>query len=229
MPRAGLLTVRRGLPSAAAQRSYNLREKRAYAAYRAAHGVPKGGQKGFRRLMRSRPVARRPLSLLSPSQHSKRDTVLGVLGRSRRFNEPLSRAAREAHTTPETVRRYLGSSGYRKAGDRYRPTRSDSLVRVMASYENGRRVRVVVRDSKVASKIGRYNRVVRTFLEDPARDPSVLRKWEGVTFKDASGKTRTFETVPSKIRSAVERAESEFGSFDIYPEGGEDEASLAEA
>jgi hypothetical protein len=218
----------RGLPSAAVKRAYNLREKRAYHDYVARRGRIRGGQKGFRRLMRSRPVGQRPLRLLSPFQRSRRETALRVLGRSRRFNEPLSKAAREAHTSPDTVRRYLGGSGYRKVGGRWQPTDSDSLVRVMSSYEEGRRVRVVVRGSKTASKIGRYNRDVRTFLEDPARDPSVLNKWKGPTFKDAREQVHTFETNPAELRSAVERAETEFGAFDIYPEGGEDEAAFAE-
>ena len=71
-------------------------------------GPVRGGQKGFRRLMRGRPMGQRPLSLLSPYQRSTRETALRVLRRSRRFEEPLSKAAREAHTSPETVRRYLG-------------------------------------------------------------------------------------------------------------------------
>jgi hypothetical protein len=219
----------RGLPSAAAKRAFNVREKQAYHAYRAAHGAVRGGQRGFRALMRSRPVAQRPLSLLGPRQRAKRETALRVLGRSRRFNEPLSKAARDAHTTPETVRRYLGRSGYRKEGGRWEPTRSDSFVRRMAFYEDGRRRTVTVRGSRTASLLGQYNRDVRTFLEDPARDPSVLKKWERRTFIDANGKVHTLETNPAKILSAVERAESETGAFDIYPEGDESEEAFAEA
>lgn len=219
----------RGLPSAAAKRAYNLREKRAYREHVAAHGPVRGGQKGFRRLMRGRPVGQRPLSLLGPYQRSKRETSLRVMGRSRRFGEPLSKAARDAHTSPETVERYLGRSGFRKVGGRWKPARSDSLLRRMAFYEDGRRKAVTVRGSKNASLLGRYNRDVRTFLEDPARNPAVLRKWEGRTFVDAYGKTHSFETDPARILSAVERAESEYGSFDIYPEGDESEEAFAGA
>jgi hypothetical protein len=219
----------RGLPSVAAKRSFNLREKAAYHAYRDAHGPVRGGQRGFRRLMRSRPVAQRPLSLLGPHQRAKRETSLRVLGRSRRFGEPLSKAAREAHTSPETVRRYLGRSGYRKMGGRWKPTRSDSLVRRMSFFEDGQRRTVTVRGAKTASLLGKYNRDVRTFLEDTARDPSVLQKWEGRTFVDAYGKVHSFETDPARILSAVERAESETGAFDIYPEGDESEEAFAEA
>ena len=213
----------------AAQRAYNLREKAAYADYKTAHGVPKGGQRGFRRLMRRRPIAQRPLSMLSPAQRAKRQTALRVLGRSRRFNEPLSKASRDAHTTPDTVRRYLGSSGYRKVGGRYRPTRSDSLVRVMSSFEAGKRVRVTLRDSKTASLLGQYARDVRTYFADAARDYHIFERWKHVTYRDAAGTVHTFETDPHFLRLAVEASEAEFGAFDIYPEGGEDEAGFAEA
>ena len=99
----------------------------------------------------------------------------------------------------------------------------------MAFYEDGRRRAVNVRGSRTASRIGKYNRDVRTFLEDPARDPSVLKRWEGRTFIDAYGNVHTFETNPARILSAVERAESEYGSFDIYPEGDVSEEAFAEA
>ena len=219
----------RGLPSATAKRAYNLREKRGYREFVASHGPVRGGQKGFHRLMRGRPVGHRPLPFLSSYQRSKRETALRVLGRSRRFGESLSKAAREAHTTPETVERYLGHSGFRKVGSRWEPTKSDSLLRRMAFYEDGRRSAVTIRGSKTASLLGRSNRDVRTFLEDPARDPSVLKRWEGRTFVDAHGKVHPFETDAAKIRLAVERAESEYGSFDIYPEGDESEEAFVEA
>jgi len=216
----------RGLPSAAAKRAYNLREKLAYHQFVGSHGPVRGGQKGFRRLMRSRPIAKRPLSLLGPLQRAKRETALRVLRRSRKFNEPLSKAARDAHTTPETVRRYLGRSGYRKVGGRWKPTRSDSFTRRMAFYEEGRRRAVTVRGSKTASVLGKYDRDVETFLK--SRDPAVLKNWESQRFVDANGKAHTLETDPAKILSAVERAESETGAFDIYPEGGESEEVFAE-
>ena len=216
-----------GLPSAAAKRAFNVRETRAYREYVVRHGPVRGSQKGFRRLMRSRPVGQRPLSLLSPYQRSKRETALRVLRRSRRFDEPLSKAAREAHTTPETVRRYLGRSGYREEGGRWKPTRSDSLLRRMAFYEDGRRRAATVRGSKTATLIGRYNRDVEAFLKN--RDPAALKKWEGRGFIDADGKVHTFETDPARLQSAVDRAESETGAFDIYPEGDESEEAFAEA
>jgi hypothetical protein len=97
----------------------------------------------------------------------------------------------------------------------------------MSFYEDGRRRAVTVRGSKTASLIGKYDRDVETFLK--SRAPSVLKKWERRTFIDAYGKVHTFETDPARILSAVERAESETGAFDIYPEGDEAEEAFTEA
>jgi len=209
---------RRGLSSTEAKKDYNAREKLAYHQFRKTHGPLKGGQKGFRALMRSLPIARRPLSILSPRQRTTREKTLRALGRTRRFGESLTTAARASNTSSETVRRYLGRSGFRKVGGRWKPTRSDSLLRVMSFFEEGQ-VRVVpVQDSKTASLLGKYNRDVRTFLEDPARDPSVLKKWKGKTFRDTAGNIHTFETDPTKLRRAAKLADSEPGGFEIYPD-----------
>ena len=107
--------------------------------------------------------------------------------------------------------------------------RSAAWANSCARVETASRRDSAFRSGGSSSNGGKYNRDVRTFLEDPARDPSVLRKWEGRTFVDAQGRVHTFETDPARILSAVERAESEYGSFDIYPEGDESEETFAEA
>jgi hypothetical protein len=103
------------------------------------------------------------------------------------------------------------------------------MLRRMSFYEEGRRRAVTVRGSKTASLIGKYDRDVEAFLDDPARDPSVLKKWEGRPFVDAYGTVHAFESDPAKILSAVERAESDTGAFEIYPDGGADEAAFVGA
>jgi hypothetical protein len=200
---------KRGLTRTEAKREYNVREKQSYHKYRKIHGPLKGGQKGFRVLIRRLPIAQRPLSLLSPRQKIKRDAALHVLARSRRFGESFTKTARAARISPKTVLRYLGRSGFRKVKGRWKPTHSDSLLRRMVFFEEGQIKGAIVRGSKTASLIGKYDRDVRTFLEDPARDPSILKKWKGRKFKDAAGNLHTFETDPHKIREAVERADIE--------------------
>jgi hypothetical protein len=97
----------------------------------------------------------------------------------------------------------------------------------MSFYEDWRRHSATVRGSKTATLIGRYNRDVETFLKN--RDPAVLKKWEGRTFVDANGRVHSFETDPARLQAAVDRAESETGAFDIYPEGDESEEAFVEA
>ena len=214
--------------SAESQRAHNLREKAAYAAYKAVHGVPRGGQKGFRAIMRRRPISQRPASALGLTQRSRLETSLRVLARSRRKGETLTKASRDAHTTPDTVRRYLGSSGFRKKGGRWAPTKSDSLVRTITTFSNGRRVVLSVRGSEAASTLGRYDSDVSKFITDPARDPSILKKWEGRTVRDIHGVAHPLESDGRAIREAVDRIESDYGAFDFYPEGGADVAVIAE-
>jgi hypothetical protein len=207
--------------------TYNLREKQLYHEYRTTHGPVKGGQKGFRSIVRSYPLSQRPLSLLTPYQWTKRGNALSVLARSRRSGESLTKAARAAHISPETVRRYLGESAFQKRGARWKATPSDALARRMSLFENGQVVTVSIRDSRTASLIGKYDRDVKTFLEDPARDPSILKRWKGQTFRDAAGNLHTFETDPTRLREAAERAETELGGFEVYPEGEETGEAVA--
>jgi len=219
---------RRGLSSSKAKRAYNEREKQLYHEFRKTHGPVKGGQKGFRSIVRSYPLSQRPLSLLTPHQWTTRGKALHVLARSRRFGESLTKTSREANISPETVRRYLGEAAFQKRGARWMATPLDLLARRMNLFENGKVVTVSIRDSRTASLIGKYDRDVKTFLEDPARDPSILKKWEGVTFRDAAGNPHSFETDPARLREAAERAETELGGFEVYPEGNETGEALAD-
>jgi hypothetical protein len=207
-----------------AQKAYNAREKAGYHAWVDENGPVKGGQKGFRSLMRARPVAQRPISLLGQKQRTLRAKTLDVLSATRRRGESISKAARYEHTAPDTVRRYLGRSGFFKRGGRWRPTKRDHLARHMASYENGGGVRVDIRDSRTASLLGQYGRDVRYYLRE--RDPNVLSQWSGKTYRDANGRVHTFETDPNRLMAAIEKSEQDFGVFDIYPDGGASESSL---
>lgn len=194
-----------------AQAAYNARELAAYRAYVAEHGPVKGGQKGYRRLLRRLPVAQRPAASLSRRQRDTLSRSLGALASSRRLGMSLSAAAKEHGTSPATVRRYLGRSGYRKRNGWYRPTKRDSLRRSMPFYEAGKFGAVVVPDSATSSLLGRYLRDVRTWFDDVVRRPQPLEKWRGVAFVDAEGRPHRLETDPLALRLAIEAHEAEFG------------------
>jgi hypothetical protein len=58
-----------------------------------------------------------------------RQRALAVLSRMRYRNESLSKAARALHTTPQTVRKFVGKQLRRKRSGRYSVSKTDRLKR----------------------------------------------------------------------------------------------------
>jgi hypothetical protein len=77
----------------------------------------------------------------------------------------LTRAARKAHTTPETVRRYVGSALLRTRGGRWAATSFDRFTRRVWFLTPRGPVEVIVRNSRTASRIARHMAAVRTYLQ----------------------------------------------------------------
>lgn len=68
----------------------------------------------------------------------------------------LWRAAKIAHTSVRTIRKYAGSALRDVAGGGNRPRRSDQLVRELRFLTPTGQIAVRTRSAKVASDIGRY-------------------------------------------------------------------------
>jgi hypothetical protein len=161
------------------------------------------------------PPSRVPLAFLSRKEQLTRRRALEVVSEARRGKGSLTRLARARGIAPKTVRGATGA--FRKRGSRWVPTRTDRVQRWLKTYEGGQRTEVLVKDSRIASRLSRYSNAVGHYLE--TGDPSGLVEFEGVSYIDAFGKTHTFETDPAVIRAAVERSESDFGAFaDLYSE-----------
>jgi ribosomal protein L21E len=139
----------------------------------------------------------------------------------RRGEGSLTKKAADEGISRGTVRRATGA--FRKRDRRWIPTKTDRVQRWLKSYEDGRRVEVLVGNSRVAGVLSRYAHAVAVYLETGDSQP--LAKFGEKRYRDASGKVHSFETKPEAIRSAVERSESDFGAFaDLYaePEGDEE-------
>ena len=165
--------------------------------------------------VREAPSYRVPLSYLSPRERDQRQRALKVLSEVRRGKGSLTKLSRAEHVSLRTVRKATGA--FRKKGGRWVPTRRDRIQRWMKSYENGRRVEVLIGDSGTATLLSKYAHAVSEYLV--ARDPEVFRPFRGVTYRDAFGAEHTFETDGGAVLAAVERSESDFGAFaDLYAE-----------
>lgn len=102
---------------------------------------------------------------------------LAVLARVRR-GEPLSRAARDEHTTTRTVLKYVGKQIKRDSSGRYRATRGDTLRRDINVLGYDGYEPVVVRSSKQAHFASQHLIAVARFLRPPG-DRELLRPFIG--------------------------------------------------
>jgi hypothetical protein len=163
-------------------------------------------------------VHRLPVAQLSRRELLTRRRALEVVSEARRGKGSLSKLAQARGIAPKTVRRASGA--FRKKGGRWVATGTDRVERWLKTYEHGQRTEVLVRNSRTATRLSRYANAVGRYIE--TGDARGLREFEGKTYRDASGKTHTFETDPAAIRTAIERSESDFGAFvDLYYETGE--------
>ncbi len=126
-----------------------------------------------------------------------RERALATLALMRREKLALKAAAKAEHTSPRTVRRYVGSTLRQKGpGERYRPTTHDRIPRALHIVTPKRTLPITVRDSRTASRIGEYMNAVRLYVSSD--DSSALARFRGKSFQ-AGGKTYRFVTDPAKL------------------------------
>lgn len=172
--------------------------------------------------VRRAPSYRVPLAHLSRRERARRERSLKVLSEVRRGKGSLTKLSRAEHVSPRAVRKATGA--FRKRGCRWAAIRRDRIQRWMKSYEDGRRVEVLIDDSRTATLLSKYAHAVSEYLV--TRDSEVFRPFRGVTYRDAFGAEHTFETDGGAILAAVERSESDFGAFaDLYVEPEEAEST----
>ncbi len=171
-------------------------------------GHPKPRERTVSRL-KPEPIYKRSWESLSNKYRNQREKSLDILRKVRK-GESLSRASRELHTTPETVIKNTGA--FRKVNGKWIAKSQDRISRVMGLYEDGEQIWIEIRDSRIASRIGKYNSVVKEFLRTGNVD--VLKSFTK-PFKDANGKSHYFETDPDKLYKIAEsQEEPEF--YEIY-------------
>ena len=193
--------------------SYRNRITRLHAKYPNAslsqlRGHPKSKERVVSAI-RPEPIYKRPWKSISKEDLNQREKSLEVL-RKVRNGESLSSASRELHTSPETVIR--NTNAFKKIRWKWIAKSQDRISRVMGIYENGKQSWVEVRDSRIASRIGKYNSAVREFLR--SGDVDVLKSYRK-PFKDTNGKLHYFETDPDKLYEIAEsQEEPEF--WEIY-------------
>ena len=154
-------------------------------------------------------IYKRSWDAITKRELNLREKSLAVLRKVRNV-ESLSRVSRELHTSPETVIKNTGA--FRKVKGKWIAKSQDHISRIMSIYENSKQSWIEVKDSRTASRIGKYNSAVKKFME--TGNAEVLEPFKK-PFKDANGKLHYFEVDPNKLYEIAEQQEEpEF--WEIY-------------
>ena len=176
--------------------------------YRDALARAKGYRSWYEQQRAAKKVTPKSFETLRPRAKQARAEALDALAKMR-HGALLTRAAKEAGTTPNTVVRYVGDQLHREGG-RVVASKSDRLFRrVQVTTSEGVQW-VDVHSSRPASIAGQHANAVRAFLkapDDAAAELAMrnLRKFEGVT---VGGKQ--LETRPEVLEELERRGELEF-------------------
>lgn len=132
--------------------------------YRNALARGKGFASWYQQQRAPKPV-RTPVAAgrLTAIEREARQDALQALSFMRQ-GKSLSRAAKEAHTTPNAVQRYAGSALIKDASGRYVAKSRDKLYRPMRFLTPNGSITLDVRDNRTASQIARYMNAVREYV-----------------------------------------------------------------
>ena len=143
--------------------------------------------------------SKRSWKSLTKKQQSSRVKSLSVLKEVRHSQglRSLSQIAKEKKVSLRTLKRHLGSNIYKKKGKFYAKSK-DHIQRQLNIFENGKVRTVIVNDSRVASKIVRYDNAVKKALYNGKRRLGLSRS--ELTFKDAKGNTHYLDSSMSSLQ-----------------------------
>lgn len=114
------------------------------------------------------------------------DSVAQVISKMRSGNVSLPKAAREFGVKPNEVIALGGSALKKKKNGRYAARKTDRLLRVLIVLTVKGKLKIALRDSRLASVIGSHWHAVQRYLQ--TGDDSGLRKFQGKKITDARGK-----------------------------------------
>ena len=145
--------------------SYKNRITRLHSKYPQAslsqlRGHPKAKERIVSNL-KPEPVYKRSWSSITKRELNHIEKSLDVLSKVRK-GQSLTKASKELHTSPETVIKNTGA--FKKVKGKWIAKSQDRISRIMSIYENGKQEWVEIKDSRIASKIGKYNSAVNEFL-----------------------------------------------------------------
>lgn len=166
------------------QAEYRRRVERALAK-----GLSKAQARGHRRATEAKVAPTR-------AQRELEDAKLQMGLRFLRKEKNFSKAAKEAHISPERLRTHALEKGIIEKRGRRWLIRHDLPRRVLI-FSRGHEFQIIVGDFKAASLVGKYMSAVGWFLK--TNDISHLEPFIKKTVKDIDGKIHPLETRPNVL------------------------------
>jgi hypothetical protein len=173
--------------------------------YRNALAKQKGFASWHAQQRAAKTVTPKGFAELRPSQKQARARALDALSKVR-HGATLTRAAKEAGTTPNTVAKYTGAQLHHKGG-RVVATKTDRLYRVMNVVTTDGVQEVALRSSRQASLVGEHANAVKKFLLTGDDEP--LRKFAGVKVAG-----RELEVRPEVLEELQRTSELEYEPYE---------------
>jgi hypothetical protein len=154
-----------------------------------ARGLSRSQGRGHRRASEAKVIKSR-------AERALEDAKLQMGLRYLRKDKSFSKAAKQAHISPERLRTYAEERGIIEKRGRRWVVKNDLPRRVLI-YADGRERQIVVGDFKAASLVGKYMSAVGSFLT--SNDKSYLKPFIGKTVTDIDGKPHALETRPNVL------------------------------
>jgi|APSaa5957512535_1039671.scaffolds.fasta_scaffold58840_1 hypothetical protein len=153
--------------------------------------------------MKQKALHQKSWDSLTPKQKHLREQSLDVLSKSRKSNKSISKLSKEKNIPLKTVLKH--TNAYKKINNRWTPKKFDRISRVMLFNESGKEISIETRDSRIASKIGKYHSAVGEYLN--TGNAKKLNKFKNKSIKDTQGNIHIFETDLEKIVEIKQRKE----------------------
>jgi hypothetical protein len=173
--------------------------------YRNALAKLKGFSSWHEQQRAAQKVTPKDYAVLRTSQKQARARALDALSKVRR-GATLSRAAKEAGTTPNTVAKYTGRHLHREGG-RVVASRSDRDFRPMTVLTTEGVQELSLRSSRQASLVAEHANAVKKFLLTGDDEP--LRKFRGVKVAG-----RELEVRPEALEELQRSGELEYEPYE---------------
>lgn len=123
---------------------------------------------------------------MSPRYQDRWNSITHVVSRMRADRVSLARASKESGLSPRTVTKWAKSALRKGQNGRYQAKPKDTLLRVLTFPTPDGLREIAVRDSRQASRLGKYSAAVQKYLQ--TGDASGIDKFRGKRVTDASGK-----------------------------------------